>query len=221
MSAEVIREIDALYLFSITSTLKHPGICYSTVYETVRHAATVFPSLGPSSRSFLGGAAASTVSQTILVPVDIVSQQLMVLSRPISATSSTSSMNERELGRSTKSFNSSASRTQLAQLRSLTPIRLSSVEMVSGWSRFRAVTSQIAKTHGVRGFYRGYLISLSTFVPNSALWWGFYDRFCRESPMERRCDFIRVMRDVLDNIFTISKTLEQGFRRKANDKTIN
>lgn len=27
---------------------------------------------------------------------------------------------------------------------------------------------------GIAGFYRGYLASLSAYVPNSALWWGFY-----------------------------------------------
>lgn len=27
---------------------------------------------------------------------------------------------------------------------------------------------------GIKGFYRGYWASLSAYVPNSALWWGFY-----------------------------------------------
>lgn len=32
----------------------------------------------------------------------------------------------------------------------------------------------IYRTDGLRGFYRGYIASLCTYVPNSALWWAFY-----------------------------------------------
>lgn len=36
------------------------------------------------------------------------------------------------------------------------------------------VAKQIFKTDGLVGFYRGYFASLCSYVPNSALWWGFY-----------------------------------------------
>jgi solute carrier family 25 protein 44 len=39
------------------------------------------------------------------------------------------------------------------------------------------ITRQIYLRDGVRGFYRGYIASLCTYVPNSALWWAFYDLY--------------------------------------------
>jgi hypothetical protein len=39
------------------------------------------------------------------------------------------------------------------------------------------ITRQIYIRDGVRGFYRGYVASLCTYVPNSALWWAFYDLY--------------------------------------------
>lgn len=36
------------------------------------------------------------------------------------------------------------------------------------------IAREIMKQDGVAGFYRGYVASLSVYVPNSALWWGFY-----------------------------------------------
>jgi len=39
------------------------------------------------------------------------------------------------------------------------------------------ITRQIYVCDGVRGFYRGYVASLCTYVPNSALWWAFYDLY--------------------------------------------
>jgi solute carrier family 25 protein 44 len=37
-----------------------------------------------------------------------------------------------------------------------------------------AITKDIYHTDGLRGFYRGYVASLFTYVPSSALWWTFY-----------------------------------------------
>ncbi|KAJ9601821.1 hypothetical protein L9F63_000003, partial [Diploptera punctata] len=39
------------------------------------------------------------------------------------------------------------------------------------------ITKQIYIRDGIRGFYRGYVASLCTYVPNSALWWAFYDLY--------------------------------------------
>lgn len=35
----------------------------------------------------------------------------------------------------------------------------------------------IYQRDGLTGFYRGYVASLCAYVPNSALWWGFYTFF--------------------------------------------
>lgn len=43
------------------------------------------------------------------------------------------------------------------------------------------IVSDIARamyvTDGLRGFYRGYVVSLCTYVPSSASWWAFYQLF--------------------------------------------
>lgn len=36
------------------------------------------------------------------------------------------------------------------------------------------IAREILKRDGLQGFYRGYTASLLAYVPNSALWWGFY-----------------------------------------------
>lgn len=44
-------------------------------------------------------------------------------------------------------------------------------------SKFRTtidIAQLIYKNDGIRGFYRGYVASVCTYVPNSALWWTFY-----------------------------------------------
>ena len=37
-----------------------------------------------------------------------------------------------------------------------------------------AITKDVYQRDGFRGFYRGYVASLFTYVPSSALWWTFY-----------------------------------------------
>ena len=73
--------------------------------------------------SFLSGACASLASQTIFVPVDVISQQQMVATR-----------------------------------------RIGVAEKVR----------HIIRNEGVRGFYRGYWMSVGLFVPGSGIWWGTY-----------------------------------------------
>ncbi|PSN50112.1 Solute carrier family 25 member 44 [Blattella germanica] len=54
------------------------------------------------------------------------------------------------------------------------------ISLEPGRSRLQLTTDimkQIYLRDGVRGFYRGYVASLCTYVPNSALWWAFYDLY--------------------------------------------
>ena len=44
-------------------------------------------------------------------------------------------------------------------------------------SGFTHVVRNIIRTEGVLGLYRGFSISLMTFVPSSAIWWGSYGAF--------------------------------------------
>ncbi|KAL6135494.1 hypothetical protein ACLB2K_067722 [Fragaria x ananassa] len=76
----------------------------------------------------LAGMTASLFSQTIFVPIDVVSQRLMV-------------------------------------------------QGYSGHARYTGgmdVARQILKTDGIRGFYRGFGLSIMTYSPSSAVWWASY-----------------------------------------------
>lgn len=73
------------------------------------------------------------MSQTIVVPLDIVSQRMMIDGQ----------------GRDVRKTR----------------------ERARG---FLSVTKHIFRTEGVRGFYRGYLPSIATYAPSSAIWWGTY-----------------------------------------------
>ncbi|XP_062029377.1 uncharacterized protein LOC133745333 [Rosa rugosa] len=76
----------------------------------------------------LAGMTASLFSQTIFVPIDVVSQRLMV-------------------------------------------------QGYSGHVRYTGgmdVARQILKTDGIRGFYRGFGLSIMTYSPSSAVWWASY-----------------------------------------------
>uniref|UniRef100_A0AA85JGP4 Solute carrier family 25 member 44 n=1 Tax=Trichobilharzia regenti TaxID=157069 RepID=A0AA85JGP4_TRIRE len=162
--SSVIREEGFRGLYSgylVRSFHIFSGTIYVSTYEVARHACSVFPALSPVHRSFIGGGVASCVAQSFFVPVDVVSQHLMVLNR--------------------NRFHanmSCISSTNIKDFHPLTPVQLSQREMDSNWGRLRGVIRYIKQTHGIKGFYKGYLISMCTFVPSSALWWSFYDKFC-------------------------------------------
>uniref|UniRef100_A0A672SJI0 Solute carrier family 25 member 44b n=1 Tax=Sinocyclocheilus grahami TaxID=75366 RepID=A0A672SJI0_SINGR len=42
------------------------------------------------------------------------------------------------------------------------------------FSQTRDIIGQIFAAGGICGFYRGYVVSLPTYIPNSAVWWPFY-----------------------------------------------
>ena len=92
--------------------------------------------MSEKSANFVGGACASLISQTIVVPLDIVSQLMMVSDQ----------------GKS----------------------RRTSRERARG---FFSTIKLVYRNDGLRGFYRGYLPSVATYAPSSALWWGSYGLF--------------------------------------------
>lgn len=73
------------------------------------------------------------ISQTIVVPLDIVSQRMMIDGQGVDVRKT----RERARG-------------------------------------FLSVTKKIYRAEGIRGFYRGYLPSIATYAPSSAIWWGSY-----------------------------------------------
>ncbi|XP_022902283.1 solute carrier family 25 member 44 [Onthophagus taurus] len=95
-------------------------------------------------RALIAGGVASMVGQTIIVPFDVLSQHLMMM------------------GISSK-----------GDKMALNTLGIKDV----GQGKFTItieLVKQIFRVDGFSGFYRGYVASLAAYVPNSALWWGFY-----------------------------------------------
>jgi len=137
--------------FWVSSFQVVSGICYVSTYEGVRHV------LGRSQlvtdtkvRAFLGGAAASVVGQTIIVPFDVISQHLMLMGQQPSG----------DAGKSPARV-------------SANPLAIRTEGRTKG-QVVGDVVRAVYQKDGLRGFYRGYGASLCTYVPSSASWWTFY-----------------------------------------------
>ena len=142
--------------FMVSTFTLVSGQAYITTYELVR---TYVSHYSPSNtvKSLVAGGAASLVAQTITVPIDVVSQQLMMQGQGEHLT------RFKVRPRAPAAASSSSSRRA----------RLS-------FGQTRDIVVQICAADGFRGFYRGYVASLLTYIPNSALWWPFYHFYSGE-----------------------------------------
>jgi len=130
------------------------GVCYVSTYESVRHILDKQGMVTDSKvKAFVGGACASMVGQTIIVPFDVISQHLMLLGQL-----------------------SGKSKLTPEVKASVNPFNIH-VEGVSKAKIAAEVTKHIYRRDGLKGFYRGYTASLCTYVPSSASWWTFYHFF--------------------------------------------
>uniref|UniRef100_A0A673SVQ9 Solute carrier family 25 member 44 n=1 Tax=Suricata suricatta TaxID=37032 RepID=A0A673SVQ9_SURSU len=118
------------------------GQCYVTTYELTRKFVADY-SQSNTVKSLVAGGSASLVAQSITVPIDVVSQHLMMQRK-----------GER-MGR--------------FQVRGGPEGR-----GVAAFGQTKDIIRQILRADGLRGFYRGYVASLLTYIPNSAVWWPFY-----------------------------------------------
>ncbi|XP_072349087.1 solute carrier family 25 member 44-like isoform X2 [Scyliorhinus torazame] len=123
------------------------GQGYITTYELVRVHLSKY-SNNNAIKSLVAGGAASLVAQSIIVPIDIISQHLMLAGHA----------------------------GNLGRFR-LPP---SDVKYRRVFGQTQAVINQIIRIDGPRGFYRGYLASLMTYIPNSAVWWPFYHFYAEQ-----------------------------------------
>lgn len=131
--------------FWISSVQIVSGVFYISTYEGVRHWLN---KNGASQRtkSLVAGGAASLVGQTIVVPFDVISQHAMVLGMGTAGGLKAGSVN---------------------------PLGIDFERS----SRFRItveIAREVMRRDGFKGFYRGYVASMMSYVPNSAMWWGFY-----------------------------------------------
>uniref|UniRef100_A0A3Q2Q264 Solute carrier family 25 member 44 n=1 Tax=Fundulus heteroclitus TaxID=8078 RepID=A0A3Q2Q264_FUNHE len=125
------------------------GQAYITTYELVRKYVSQY-SEDNTVKSLVAGGSASLVAQSITVPIDVVSQQLMMQGQGQHLTRFRLS-SDSETGKPAKVFGQS-----------------------------RKIVAQIFAADGFRGFYRGYVASLLTYIPNSAVWWPFYHFYAGE-----------------------------------------
>jgi solute carrier family 25 protein 44 len=134
-----------------------PSSAFSAAVHSLARGWT--PAQVSAAANFAGGAVGSLAAQAVAVPVDVVSQRLMVAE-----------------GRGRGARRAAAAGGASAQAD-------------SGATRHGlAMARHIVRTEGVGGLYRGFWASVATFVPNSAVWWGAYGfyRKALAGALERR-----------------------------------
>lgn len=152
--------------FLVSNLFVFPQVVYIGTYETVRQVlAENTPAQDQRLRSFVAGGCASLASQTLVVPIDIVTQHLQMWGQGHSRL-------DVGVSKSSVPVNSKALHTN-AQ------IKPSTVTPADG--SFAAVVSAVYRQGQLRGFFKGYVASIWVYAPNSALWWFFYDIYCGTS----------------------------------------
>ncbi|KAL3885452.1 hypothetical protein ACJMK2_025509 [Sinanodonta woodiana] len=133
-----------------------PSLAYITTYEKIRDYLRINTDLNTSQiKSFISGGLASIVGQTLTVPLDIVTQHIMLLG------------NQKH---------SSEANVQ-KKLKSLQRIHVPPEMRTRRFGTVHTVIQEVYRQDGILGFYKGYFVSLALFAPNSALWWMFYDTY--------------------------------------------
>ncbi|KAI3381619.1 hypothetical protein SNEBB_004184 [Seison nebaliae] len=154
-----------------------PGIIYITTFERFRYLiSNMIDSRSTTNTNefqfdsqkytaaMLGGAAASAIAQTMVVPLDIVSQQLMLLGQ-------LKLMASNNLLKFPSTENSIAGIPKELILKStFRPNRKTGDRLLDA----KQLTEHIYRKDGIRGFYRGFILSTVLFGTNSAVWWPFY-----------------------------------------------
>lgn len=136
--------------FMVTTFTLISGQAYITTYELVRKYVSSY-SKDNTLKSLVAGGSASLVAQSITVPIDVVSQQLMMQGQG----------------------------EHLTRFR-VKPKTLSGAKHSVFFGQTRDIIGQIFAADGIRGFYRGYVASLLTYIPNSAVWWPFYHFYAEQ-----------------------------------------
>ncbi|XP_056135067.1 solute carrier family 25 member 44-like [Lampris incognitus] len=125
------------------------GQAYITTYELVRKYVSNY-STDNTLKSLVAGGSASLVAQSITVPIDVISQQLMMQGQGEHLTRF-QLQPRAEVGKPKRMF-----------------------------GQTRNIITQIFAADGFSGFYRGYVASLLTYIPNSAVWWPFYHFYAEQ-----------------------------------------
>ncbi len=155
-------------------TLHAFGQVYLTTLEAMKSVAAPFANSiaqnetqAAGTANFVAGAVASLVTQSIIVPIDVVSQRLMVNDRPPQSNPTPSASTGSSTSSSGKKASLSPSHARAASTAAFAPGRQ------NGFALARLIVQQ----DGVRGLYRGFGASVATFVPSSAIWWSAYGAY--------------------------------------------
>ncbi|XP_060923908.1 solute carrier family 25 member 44-like [Limanda limanda] len=135
--------------FMVNSLTLISGQAYITTYELVRRHVSQYTE-DNTMKSLVAGGSASLVAQSITVPIDVVSQQLMMQGQG----------------------------AHLSRFQLNTTTETGKRKVLFGQTR--KIMSLIYAADGCRGFYRGYAASLITYIPNSAVWWPFYHFYAEQ-----------------------------------------
>jgi len=142
--------VGALYRgFWVTLPQLSASFIYSTVYEGLRNI--LHKSAGiesPPIVSALAGGAASSCTQLIFVPTDIVAQYMMVYNNP-------------------KSFTGGSKNVAVVDC-------LRSDGLERRWTLGLRVIRAVYKVDGILGFYRGFFSSVLLYIPSSMVFWSTY-----------------------------------------------
>ncbi|XP_051757102.1 solute carrier family 25 member 44b isoform X1 [Ctenopharyngodon idella] len=136
--------------FMVTTFTLISGQAYITTYELVRKYVSNY-SKDNTLKSLVAGGSASLVAQSITVPIDVISQQLMMQGQG----------------------------EHLTRFKIKPETALEAKHPVF-FGQTRDIIGQIFAADGIRGFYRGYVASLLTYIPNSAVWWPFYHFYAEQ-----------------------------------------
>lgn len=149
------------------------GITYIATYEKTRDLVTNYTNISDSkAKAFLSGGISSAMSQSLIIPFDVISQHIMM------------ALNTRRQNQNAPSPATSSSAPTLknakpsADFKSnfFKPLSLNQNE-VRRFGIAIAITKQLYREGGFKSFYRGYFASLICFVPSSACWWMLYQHF--------------------------------------------
>ena len=139
--------------FGVNCMMILPSLAYIGTYEGVRDNLKKVSTLSGNYRALCAGCFASMMSQTFIVPIDIVSQYLMV-------------------------FGPQKPGAPSPKVKPVLPLSIPPDVLESRSRLTYHIIRSIHQQYGLFGFYRGYFISLMTYAPSSALWWFFYDSYC-------------------------------------------
>ena len=143
--------------FLVSSFGMLSGQMYITTYEIIR---SCLGSYGSEMKGLIAGGCATLVGQSVAVPIDIVSQIMMMQGQIV----------QHPAGKEALSY------ILVKNVDYIVP-RKERMKLRGALS----IAREIVQRNGVKGLYRGYLVSLMTYAPNSALWWALYAGFFRKS----------------------------------------